>query len=123
MASRRIFPECSTESFNVGFAAKSIYTLTFDPVRGDIFNEVDGRVPNLASSLRSGNGVQTIQILLYHVALLLLSVNTPCLISKMYIKNSSVGEFPFIKLIFVVAKNDERHCCTSAPDAYLCMSV
>lgn len=41
----------------------------------------------------------------------------------MYIKNSSVGEFPFIKLIFVVAKNDERHCCTSAPDAYLCMSV
>lgn len=87
MASRRIFPECSTESFNVGFAAKSIYTLTFDPVRGDIFNEVDGRVPNLASSSRSENGVQTIhliQILLYHVALLLLSVNTPCLISKMY---------------------------------------
>lgn len=65
MASRRIFPECSTESFNVGFAAKSIYTLTFDPVRGDIFNEVDGRVPNLASSLRSENGVQTIQFILF----------------------------------------------------------
>lgn len=130
MASRRIFPECSTESFNVGFAAKSIYTLTFDPVRGDIFNEVDGRVPNLASSLRSENGVQTIQFILFKSFCIMLLCCYFQLTHRVwfqkctvYIKNSSVGEFPFIKLIFVVAKNDERHCCTSAPDAYLCMSV
>lgn len=57
MVSRWIFFECFIESFNVGFVVKSIYILIFDFVRGDIFNEVDGKVLNFVSFLCSENGV------------------------------------------------------------------